>query len=89
MYYPKRGTIFCLNEKSILGLLEHHAEAPMITYVRESGCLLSAHEQELCIWTVYRDLTFKYDINPPWHIKPEQIIKLSAPVVKIGYLPYT
>ena len=61
----------------------------MITYIRESGCLLSAYEQELCIWTVYRDLTFKYDINPPWHIKPEQIIKLSAPIVKIGYLPYT
>lgn len=78
VYYPKRGTIFCLNDKNIIALLEFHKEAPIIYYVKESGCLLSADQQDLCIWTIYRDLTLKYDINPPWTIKPEITIKLNA-----------
>ncbi|CAD8184042.1 unnamed protein product [Paramecium pentaurelia] len=88
VYYPKRGTIFCLNDKNILALLEYHKEAPMLYYVNESGCLLSAEGLELCIWTIYRDLTLKYDVNPPWTIKPQINIKLNAQISQIGYLPF-
>lgn len=67
--YPKRGTIFVVSDK-IIAVMEGHTSPPMLLYCKQSGCLLSTAGNDLYIWTLYRDLTLKYDINPPWHLSP-------------------
>ncbi|KAM3142068.1 hypothetical protein pb186bvf_005722 [Paramecium bursaria] len=85
--YPKRGTIFCQNEK-ILALLEGHQDAPLIQYCKQSGCLISAQGLDLMVWSVYKDLTLQFDVNPPWHLTPQLKIKCSSQIHSLTYLSF-
>lgn len=53
--------------------------APILTFCQYSGCIISGDvvdkgESSLFIWNIYKDLTVKYDINPPWIITPVKVM---------------
>ncbi len=75
--YPKTSAIFAskidksqIGKEFLLGVMRGHREPnpPVLFYCDYSGCLLSGDSYgQMCVWNIYRDLTLKFDINPPWN----------------------